>query len=324
MADGILVFAEQREGELLKAAREVLTAGRTLADQSGRSLSAIVIGSEISELSEEITEYGADRIYIADDPDLSRYSGPAYTKAVTAAIRESDPVMVLFPADAMGRDLAPQIAATHQVGTGSDVTEVHFSDGLITAKRPVYAGKAFVNITFSKRPAVISIRPNTFAPERDPGKGKTQALEVDITAEVNICKVVSLETTEGERPELTEAARIVSGGRGVGSPEDFSLIEELADALGAAVGASRAVVDAGWRPHAEQVGQTGKTVSPMLYVACGISGAIQHLAGMRSSDTIVAINKDPDAPIFQVADYGIVGDLFEVVPRLIEELQQES
>lgn len=322
MSDGILVFAEQREGQLLKSAREVLTAGRQLADDGGLTLSAVLVGDEdVSDLTEEVARYGADTIYIAAAAELRYYSGQGYALAVESAQQECQASAMLFPADSMGRDLTPRVAAKLGVGTGSDVTGIEYTSVGIQAKRPVYAGKALVNIRFKKEPAVISVRPNTFAPGEKPGEGEVIPLELDVSGAMSQARISSFDTAESERPELMEAARIVSGGRGVGSPEEFSLIEDLADALDAAVGASRAVVDAGWRPHSEQVGQTGKTVSPALYVACGISGAIQHLAGMRSSKVIVAINKDPEAPIFDVADYGIVGDLFDVIPRLIGELQ---
>jgi len=323
MAEGILVFAEQRNGHLMKAAQEVLTAGHTLAEESGTGMAAVVIGPGADSLTDDIARYGASDVYIADGDAFANYSGLAYAEAVRAAAAEVDPGVILFAADSMGQDLAPVVAAKLQVGNGSDVTEVHYTDGSVTAKRPVYAGKSFVNIAFKKSPAVLTIRPNTYPPAENPADATVQNL--DVAPSENALRVkATFEESESERPELTEAERIVSGGRGVGSPEDFEIIEKLADALGAAVGASRAVTDAGWRPYSEQVGQTGKTVSPALYVACGISGAIQHLAGMRSSKVIVAINKDPEAPIFKVADYGIVADLFEAIPRFIEALENQG
>ena len=323
MAEGILVFAEQRNGQLMKAAKEVLTAGHNLAEESGAALSAVLVGNEVNSLTDEVSQYGASTIYVADDAGLGQYSGLAYAEAVEAAITQTDPAVVLFPADSMGQDLAPVVAAKHKVGNASDVTDVHYDGDNVTAKRPVYAGKSFINLTFQKSPAILTVRPNTYPPEDHPADATVESL--DITLSENATRVqASFEASESERPELTEAERIVSGGRGVGSPEDFEIIEELADTIGAAVGASRAVTDAGWRPYSEQVGQTGKTVSPALYIACGISGAIQHLAGMRSSKVIVAINKDPEAPIFKVADYGITADLFNVVPRMIEELKKDA
>ncbi|MCF7803837.1 MAG: electron transfer flavoprotein subunit alpha/FixB family protein [Candidatus Marinimicrobia bacterium] len=323
MAEGILVFAEQRNGQLMKAAKEVLTAGYQIAESSGTTVSTVVVGDGVSSITDDISQFGASTIYVADDGELANYSGLAYAEYIRAAIEQADPAVVLFPADSMGQDLAPVVAAKLGVGNGSDVTEIQYQDGTVTAKRPVYAGKSLVNITFQQSPAVLTVRPNTYPPEEHPGEASVENLDVSLPD--NALRVTArFEVSESERPELTEANRIVSGGRGVGSPEDFEIIEKLADAMSAAVGASRAVTDAGWRPYSEQVGQTGKTVSPALYVACGISGAIQHLAGMRSSKVIVAINKDPDAPIFKVADYGITGDLFEVVPRMIEELKNES
>ncbi|MBS1271809.1 MAG: Caffeyl-CoA reductase-Etf complex subunit CarE [Candidatus Marinimicrobia bacterium] len=323
MAEGILVFAEQRNGHLMKAAKEVLTAGHTLAEESGTEMSAVVVGEGVDSLTDEIAQFGASNVYVADDAGFANYTGLAYAEAVNAAVNEADPAVILFPADSMGQDLAPVVAAKLEVGNGSDVTKVNYSDGKVTARRPVYAGKSFVDISFRKSPAVLTVRPNTYPPEEHPVNGTVQSL--DVTPSDNALRVsATFEESESERPELTEAERIVSGGRGVGSADDFEIIEKLADALGAAVGASRAVTDAGWRPYSEQVGQTGKTVSPALYVACGISGAIQHLAGMRSSKVIVAINKDPEAPIFKIADYGIVADLFEAIPRFIEELENQD
>lgn len=324
MAEGILAFTEQREGALTKSAKEVLTAGHNLAEESGTKLSAVVVGDQVQSLADEMKQYGAETVYVVENPDLANYSGLGFAEAVTAAIDAAEPAVVLFSADSMGRDLAPIVAAKQEVGNGSDVTEIHYTDGTVTAKRPVYAGKSLVNITFKKSPAVLTVRPNTFPPTENPVEASVKSLDISLSDAAKQCHVATFEKSESERPELTEADKIVSGGRGVGSPEDFSLIENLADALGAAVGASRAVVDAGWRPHSEQVGQTGKTVSPALYVACGISGAIQHIAGMRSSKVIVAINKDPEAPIFQIADYGIVADLFDVVPKMIEEIKKEA
>lgn len=320
MAEGILVFTEERNGDLTKSAREVLTAGYSLAQESGTSLSAVLVGSDISSLTSNIEQFGVSTIYVADHSDLKSYSALGFAEVISSAIEKAAPAVVLFAADSMGRDLAPIVAARHKVGNGTDVTEIHYTDGKVTAKRPVYAGKSLVNILFKASPAIVTLRPNTFPPEEHPGDATVEAIEVSLSDTAKQCKVTRFEASQSERPELTEAVRIVSGGRGVGSAENFAIIEELADAMDAAVGASRAVVDAGWRPHSEQVGQTGKTVSPSLYVACGISGAIQHIAGMRSSKVIVAINKDPEAPIFKIADYGIVGDLFEVVPRMIEEL----
>jgi len=324
MGNGILAFVEQRNNTLVKAAKEVLSAGKQLATESGTALSAVVIGDGVSGLTEDIGKFGPDRIFTADDAQFGSYSALAYAEVITRVIDEVQPDVVLFAADSMGRDLAPVVAAKHQCGNGSDITEIHYNGSTVTAQQPVYAGKSLVNITFNKLPAFATLRPNTFPPEENPSDSEVKAVDITLSESATQCQVIEFNESESERPELTEATRIVSGGRGVGYPEQFSLIEDLADVLHAAVGASRAVVDAGWRPHSEQVGQTGKTVSPALYVACGISGAIQHLAGMRSSKVIVAINKDPDAPIFKIADYGIVADLFEVVPRLIEELKSHS
>jgi len=257
MSEGILAFTEQREGALTKSAKEVLSAGHNLAEESGTKLSAVVVGNQVQALADEIKQFGAETVYVVENPDLANYSGLGFAEAVSAAIDAADPAVVLFSADSMGRDLAPIVAAKQEVGNGSDVTESHYSDGTVTAKRPVYAGKSIVSITFKKSPAVLTVRPNTFPPTEHPVEASVESLDVTLSEAAKQCHVTKFEKSESERPELTEADKIVSGGRGVGSPEDFSLIEDLADSLGAAVGASRAVVDAGWRPHSEQVASCG-------------------------------------------------------------------
>ncbi|MCL6634801.1 MAG: electron transfer flavoprotein subunit alpha/FixB family protein [Peptococcaceae bacterium] len=325
MAKGIWVFAEQRDGKIKNVTFELLSAGRKIADQTGQELSAVLFGKGVSELAGILSEYGADKIYLADDDRLAQYTTDAYSKVLADLIKEHAPAVVLMGCTVQGRDLAARVA--QKVGTGlmSDCTGVEMENGELVFIRPIYAGKAFVRAACPEaRPVMATVRPNVLTagpPQagRSAGVVKAAVNLADADLRQVIRDVVMQIST---RPELTEANIIVSGGRGMKGPENFKLLEELADVLGAAVGASRAAVDAGWVPHSFQVGQTGKTVSPTLYIACGISGAIQHLAGMSSSKCIVAINKDPEANIFKVADYGIVGDLFEVVPVLTEECKK--
>jgi electron transfer flavoprotein alpha subunit len=318
----IIAFAEQREGKLKKSAFEVVTAGNRLAQQLGAELVSLVVGHNLDGIAPALGDYGARRILIADHQRLSQYSTTAYSKVVAEIVRKEQATILLFPASQMGKDLAPRVAGKLSAGVASDCTALRIESGNIIATRPVYAGKALADVKVTSPIQIYTLRPNVF--NAVIAKGSPAAVEkisCDVTDADLITHVTGKKVTEG-RPDVTEASIIVSGGRGMKGPENFTLIEKLADTLGAAVGASRAVVDAGWRPHDEQVGQTGKTVAPNLYIACGISGAIQHLAGMSSSKYIVAINKDKDAPIFQVADYGIVGDVFEILPALTEELRK--
>jgi len=315
----ILAVTEQRDGALRKISLEVVAAARQLADALGATVDAVVFGAGRVGGIEDLGNAGADRVLVANHDDFARYSADGQT-ATLAELGKSAAALV-FAASATGRDLAPRVAARLGVGCATDVVELAVQDGKVIATRPVYAGKALQQLRLTGSPAVVSVRPNTFAPVEAPKAGTVESASVpSFTARVT---VTGIKAPEGGALDVAEAPIVVSGGRGLKEPANFALIEELAGALGnAAVGASRAVVDAGWRDHAAQVGQTGKTVSPSLYVAVGISGAIQHLAGMRTAKVIVAINKDKDAPIFKVADYGIVGDLFEVVPRLTEEIRK--
>ncbi len=317
MANGVLVFAEQRDGAFKKGTLEALSEGRRIADQIGGALSAVIVGSGVAGLANEAASYGADVVYLADSPALGKYSTDGYTKAFADAVADAQPAVILASASAMGRDLAPRVAARLDIGLASDITETKVEGGNLTVVRPMYAGKAFATVAFNRAPAFATLRPNVF-PVAASGAGKNAEVKNigAVVVEASHAKVTDILAAAKGKIELTEASIVVSGGRGIKGPENYHLIQELADALGGAAGASRAVVDAGWVDHSHQVGQTGKTVSPSLYIACGISGAIQHLAGMSSSKFIVAINKDPEAPIFKLADYGIVGDLFEVVPKL--------
>ena len=318
----ILAFAEQREGVFKKAAFEVTQVARTIADKLKAELVTVVIGDSVSSIAAELGGYGATRIIAVEDQRLHFYTTTAYTKIVSEIAKKEGAEILFLSATQLGKDLAPRLAVRLDAGVAVDCTALRVEGSDIIATRPVYAGKATVEVKITSATKIFTLRPNVFTAESSNGAaGSVVKVSVELTDDDFRAKVVSTKLSQG-RPDVTEAAIIVSGGRGLKGPEHFHLVEELADVLGAAVGASRAVVDAGWRPHDEQVGQTGKTVSPSLYIACGISGAVQHLAGMSTSKYIVAINKDKDAPIFQIADYGIVGDVFEVLPALTQELRK--
>ena len=315
---GILVFVEQRNGEIRTASLQAVSEARRL--EAG-SVSAVLPGSGIAESAAGLGAYGAEKVYLADDPNLALYSSEGYAEVVAKAVELAQPSAIFFAGTAMGRDLAPRVAARLGVGALADVVEITMDGDSFVAKRPVYSGKAIATVdTAGKVPQVISLRPNVFAAEEV--GGSAEVVNLDGLALAIRAVVKELVDTGGGELDVAEADIIVSGGRGIKGPENFALIRELADAVGGAVGASRAVVDAGWIEHKHQVGQTGKVVSPTLYIAAGISGAIQHLAGMSSSKVIVAINKDPDAPIFKVADYGVVGDLFDVIPPMVAAVKE--
>ena len=318
----ILTFAEHRDGRLRRASLETVSEARRLADALSGTVQTVLVGSGVAGLAGELGAYGADRVHLCDHADLAAYATEPWSRAVAKVVAQEKPAVVLVPFTAMGRDLAPRVAARVGAGLVSDVVALTVKDGKLEARRPMYAGKAFATVRWEGEPQMASLRPNVFALGKrdDARKSETVAVAPDDTTAR--AKVVRVEATQAGKVELSEAQIIVSGGRGLKGPEHFHLVENLAQALGAAVGASRAIVDAGWVDHQLQVGQTGKTVSPTLYVAAGISGAIQHLAGMSSSKVIVAINKDPDAPIFKVANYGIVGDVFEILPKLTEAAKQ--
>jgi electron transfer flavoprotein alpha subunit len=296
---GILTFAEQRDGALRRASLEALSEARRLADTLGANVGAVLVGSGVQGLTGELAAHGADVVHVFDDPALGAYATEPYARAVAQVVGDVKPAAVLVGFTALGKDLAPRLAARVGAGLVSDCTALAVKDG------------------WEGEPQLATLRANVFPlGAADPSRrAEVVVRSVDTAARG---RVTAVHATAAGKLELTEAQVIVSGGRGLRGPENFHLVESLAAAFGAAVGASRAVVDAGWVDHQYQVGQTGKTVSPTLYIACGISGAIQHLAGMSSSKYIVAINKDADAPIFKVADYGIVGDVFDVVPKLTE------
>ena len=323
MAGDILVFAERRDGEIKRPTFETLGAARRLAKKLGGSVFALALGPGAKKSAEQLGRSGADRVYVAEDQALERYAAEAYAACVAAAASHCNATLVLVPGTVMGRDVAARAAARLETACASDLVEVDISsDGVLTGRRPVYSGKAFATVSIPQaRPAVATLRPNVFpAAAEDGGGAEVVTLDCPIDLDALRVRTVEVRSAGAQELDVAEASIIVSGGRGLKEPQNFKLVRELAAALGGAVGASRAVVDAGWIEHAHQVGQTGKVVSPNLYVACGISGAIQHLAGMSSSKVIVAINKDADAPIFKVADYGIVGDLFEIVPALTAEV----
>jgi electron transfer flavoprotein alpha subunit len=315
----ILAVLESRSGSLRKVSLEVLAAARQLADASGATVDALLCADGTVAGVEGLGAAGADRVLLASHTAFRLYSPDGQSATVAAAAKGH--VAVVFAASATGRDLAPRVAARLGVSCATDVTALAFESGQIVATRPVYAGKALQRVQLSGTPALVSIRPNTFAPVAAGKGGAVEPFAVpEFQARVTVTEIKAPATAA---LDVSEAPVVVSGGRGLKDPEHFALLEALAAAFGnAAVGASRAVVDAGWRDHGAQVGQTGKTVSPGLYVAVGISGAIQHLAGMRTAKVIVAINRDKDAPIFKIADYGIVGDLFEIVPKLTEEIRK--
>jgi electron transfer flavoprotein alpha subunit len=325
MGATFLAFAESRGGDLRKVAFEAVTAARRAADASGGGeVHALLIGAPgISARAADLGRYGADVVVVVEHAALERYSPEVYAATAAERIKSGGYRAAFFPASAEGRDLAPRVAAKLGVGLASDVTSFEVTGDAIVATHPGYTGKIIVTLRLTGTPALVSLRPGAITPAESakPAKVESVAPAIDPAS----ARVVVTELTSGGAAtvDLGEAPVIVSGGRGLRAAENFKLVEDLAAAFGnAAVGATRAVTDDGWRPATDQIGQTGRLVSPDLYVAVGISGAIQHLAGMRTSRTIVAINKDKDAPIFKVADYGIVGDLFEIVPRLTEAVKK--
>ena len=323
MADtSILVFAEQRDGRLKKAAFEAVSEGRRLADQLGAELHVALLGGGLDTLAGDLAGWGADFLHTADHPELRYYSAEGYSLVLAGMIEQVSPAIFLLPATAMGKDVAPRVAAIRGAGLATDCIGFEFEDGRLIARRPVYAGKAIATVRWAGDSIqMATLRPNVFSAETREGSVTPAASPFAVEClEGKVRAKVREVTGGGQTKDITEADVIVAGGRGLKDAEHFLLLEALAEKFDAAVAASRAVVDSGWIDHQKQVGQTGKTVSPQLYIACGISGAIQHLAGMSSSKCIVAINKDPEAPIFKVADYGIVGDLFKVVPALTEEV----
>jgi electron transfer flavoprotein alpha subunit len=318
MSNIILAIAEHTDGQFRKVTYEALSEGKKIASTNSFELVAVVLGSNIAETAETLGQYGADRIIVADDQGLADFSSAAYGDVISGLIEKEAPELVLFGATVQGKELSASLAARCDAALATDCIAISWENSIATATRPMYGGKVLADVELSGRPKMVSVRPNAMEIVLSDGAGTVEKIEVALADPFVKLMEKNMETG---KIDLTEADVIVSGGRGMGG-SDYAVIEKLADALGGAVGASRASVDEGWRPHADQVGQTGKVVSPSLYVACGISGAIQHLAGMSSSKVIVAINKDPEAPIFLKSDYGVVGDLFELVPAITEEVKQ--
>jgi len=324
---GVWVFAERKGGGIANVTLELLCEGRKLADDLGEPLCAMLLGEQVVKLARDLICFGADKVYLAQSPQLAVFIEEAFTEVITGLIKEHKPNIVLLGATAIGRSLAPRVASRLETGLTADCTGLDIDPETrnLLQTRPAFGGNLMATIVCpNHRPQMASVRPKVFKPaQRDQMRiGKIiryDYKEHNLTQRTQLLAVVK---NMAETANIAQADIIVAGGRGLGNAENFKIIEQLAQILGGAAGASRAIVDAGWVPYAYQVGQTGKTVRPKLYIACGISGAIQHLVGMRSSETIVAINKDPKAPIFNVADYCIVGDVLEVVPALIREIEK--
>jgi electron transfer flavoprotein alpha subunit len=320
----IFAFAEARNGELRKIAFEAVTAARALADSTGGSVHAFLVGAPgIAAKAAELAKYGADSVLVVEHAGFEKYNAEATAAVAAETIKAGGYRVAVFPSSALGGDLAPRVAAKLQVGLVTDVTSVAVEGDAVVVKHPINIGKVIATVKLAATPALVAIRANNFTPVENPKAGTVQ--QVQPVGDPSTSRVVVKELKMGAaaKLDLGEAPVIVSGGRGLKEAANFKMLEDLAEAFGnAAVGATRVVTDAGWRPHSDQIGQTGRLVSPQLYIAVGISGAIQHLAGMRTSKTIVAINKDKEAPIFKIADYGIVGDLFEVVPALTAAVKE--
>jgi len=319
-----LTFIETREGKIKKSSLEALSEAKRRATDLGTDVGAALIGKDVDCLDPELFSYGAAKVFLLEHAELAQYSTQGFAGALQGLVKEMAPEAVFFAATAMGKDLAPRLAAKLGVGLASDCTAIAVKDGKLEFTRPIYAGKAFLTFRLKSTPQIATLRPNVFA-AAPAGNAAGEVVKKAVSVQDGAIKgrVVELIKESGAELDVTEADVIVSGGRGMKGPENFALLKELSAVIPrSAVGASRSAVDSGWIGHQHQVGQTGKTVSPGLYLAFGISGAIQHLAGMSSSKVIVAVNKDAEAPIFKVADYGIVGDLFQVVPALKEEFKK--
>jgi electron transfer flavoprotein alpha subunit len=325
MANDVWIVAEQRNGQIRKVTLELVSEARRVADQLGSSVAALLLGQNIEDKAASLGNYGADKVYLADDQKLAVYTTDAYAAVIGELVKTHQPAMLLMGASVQGKDLSARLSARLGVGLAMDCTAIQLTNGNLIATRPMYGGKVFAEVSLEgNTPQMVVARPNVLKVS-EPNPSRTAQVEkvaVSLDDSILKTKVIDVLADESGKIDLTEAEIIVSGGRGMKEAANFKILEDLAQVLGATVGASRSAVDAGWRSHTDQVGQTGKVVTPNLYIACGISGAIQHLAGMSSSKVIVAINKDPDAPIFQKADYGIVGDLFEFVPLLQGEFKK--
>ncbi|MGQ0561860.1 MAG: electron transfer flavoprotein subunit alpha/FixB family protein [Gemmatimonadota bacterium] len=321
----ILAVAEQRDGALRKISEEITTAAANAAGALGAEVHALVAGGPgISDAASSLGKFGAAKVLVAESAALRQYDAEALAQLIADQVRKGDYAAVIFGGSSFGKDLAPRVAAKLDVPLATDATAIDVDGSDLVVSRPIYAGRAIAKVVLQGKPAVLSVRPNVFRAQPKDAAGAVEKVAVDAVQAGRVV-VRELKAAAGAKLDVAEAPVVISGGRGLRGPENWHLLESLRDAIGGhcALGASRAVVDAGWRPHAEQVGQTGKTVSPQLYFAVGISGAMQHLAGMRSAKTIVAINRDPEAPIFKVADYGLVGDVTEILPKLTEEIRKQ-
>lgn len=317
----ILAFVETRDNKIKGTGFESASTAFRLSKELNCEAEAVIIGNK-TEGIEELGKYGIKKVLLAQNERLEKYSTTAFAKVLAEVCKSKEADVILLSATSMGKDLGPRAAAKLEAGLAADCIDLKIENNDIIATRPVYAGKALVNVKLTSPVKIFVLRPNVFKADASYSeKPETENINIDLNDSDFSAQVKEI-VVSNEKLDVAEANIIVSGGRGLKEPDNFKYVENLAKVLGAAVGASRAVVDAGWRPHSEQVGQTGKTVSPSLYIACGISGAIQHLAGMSSSKCIVAINKDKDAPIFQIADYGIVGDVFEILPALTDEFKK--
>ena len=323
MGNCVCVITEFRGGNFRRVSAEAASEGRRIADVLGCSLCAVAVGSGIGAKAADLGAYGVDKVYAADDPSLEYYIAETYVPIIAEIVKKCDPSVVILPASVDGKDLGARLAAKLDAALAQDCIQISCEGGAIKAKRPVFAGKTLAWCQWEDGCLpVISCRPNVMDCLVPTADRKAEVEKVEVALPAPRAKVIGLELDTSGKVELTEAGVIVSGGRGMKGPENFAILEELARALGGAVGASRSAVDAGWRPHSDQIGQTGKVVNPNLYIAAGISGAIQHLAGMGSSKFVIAVNKDPEAPIFSKADLGVVEDLFNFIPALTEEVKK--
>jgi electron transfer flavoprotein alpha subunit len=318
MSQGILAITEQVDGFFKNISFEVVSAGRKIADNTGGPLTAAVMGAGVGTIAGQTAEYGADRILVADHEGLKDGLSDACTQAAAQLVAASDPAVVVIGATSLGRDIAARLSARLNAPLAMDCVDVRVDGGQIVVTRPMYGGKVLADVSVSGSPAIVAIRPRAMEAVAAQGAGEVEAVDIDLSGTALTLVEKNMETG---KIELTEADVVVTGGRGMGG-DDFAVVEALAKVLDGAVGASRSAVDEGWRPVSDQVGQTGKVVAPNLYIACGVSGAIQHLAGMASSRVVVAINKDAEAPILSKCDFGIVGDLFDVVPAVTAEIEK--
>ena len=320
----VLFWAEQREGEFPRSTLEVLSEGRRVAEALREELGGVLLGEGVNSMAEALGKKGVNKVFVADDPSLKVYRTEPFTQIITQLVEKSKPSILLFSHNASGKDLAPRLAARLHVGIISDCTQLEIEGDSLVATRPMFTGKALAKMIHKREvmPKIFTLRPKAFPASEGEDEKDFEIIKIEVSPLKARTEILEVRRSPIGTLDVAEADIVISGGRGLKGPENFKLLEELAQILGGAVGASRAAVDAGWRDHKDQVGQTGKQISPKLYIACGISGAIQHQVGMRNSKWIVSINKDPNAPIFKLASYGIVGDLFKIVPLLTEELKK--